>query len=78
MDEHYAKVPLEDQKKYLKKYIDVLSIDDRKEIGSLLIINNLQDTLHSCAEGTVINLEKLPADTIEQMYDLMVYKMSKR
>lgn len=71
-------VPPEEQKRYLKRYIDILSIDDKKAIGNILVMNNKRGALNFCSEGTVINLDTLPVHISTQMYDLMVYKMSKK
>lgn len=77
-EEQKESVPIEEQKRYLKKYIDTVSIDDRKAIGNILVMNNKRNALHACAEGTVINLDTLPVHIIEQMYNMIVYKMEKR
>lgn len=73
-----ATVPIEEQKRYLKRHIDTITVEDRKSIGNILVMNNKRNLLHACAEGTVINLDSIPAGVIEQMYNLMMYKMNKR
>ena len=71
-------VPVEEQKRYLKRHIDNLSIADRKSVGNILVINNKRSALNFCSEGTVINLDALPEHVVTQMYSLMVYKISKK
>lgn len=69
-------VPIEEQKRYLKRYVDSLSIADRKTIGNILVMNNKRSALNWCSEGTVINLDVLPNHVVEQMYTLIAYKMN--
>lgn len=71
-------IPLDDQKRYLKRYIDTMSIDDKKAIGNVLVMNNKRNDLKWCAEGTVINLDTLPVHIIEQMYNLILFKINNR
>lgn len=71
-------VPLEEQKRYLNRYIDSLSAEDKKAIGNIVVMNNKKSALNWCSEGTVINLDSLPQHVVEQMYNLMYYKISKR
>lgn len=66
----------DEHKRYLKRYIDSLSIEDRKEIGNILIREDKRHALNWCSEGTVINLDSLPANLIEQMYILCEYKIN--
>jgi hypothetical protein len=70
-------VSLDDQKRYLQKHIDSLSIADRKEIGEILIRNGRKSSLNWCSSGTVINLDSLTHEIVEQMYNLMVYKRNR-
>lgn len=71
-------VQLEEQKRYLLRYINVIGVEDRKSIGGILVMNDKRNLLQSCAQGIIINLDILPPYIIEQMYDLMTHKMSKR
>jgi uncharacterized protein with PhoU and TrkA domain len=71
-------VPIEDQKRYIKKYIDTIGLDGRKNMGDILIRNDKRNLLQPCAEGIIINLDALPAYIIEQMYDLTSYKINHR
>ena len=66
-----------EKKKYLKKHIDILSIEDRKSIGNILIVENLKKKLIWCSEGTAINLDSLEDKIINSMYFLMEYKINK-
>jgi hypothetical protein len=71
-------IPLDEQKKYLKRYVDGLNIADKKAIGDILIMNQRRSCLNFCNEGTIINLDTLPPFIITQMYDLMVYKINRK
>ncbi len=70
----FTTVPIPEQISYLMRWIDTLSIDDKKAIGNVLTTNGLHDKLLPCAQGTVINLDKLSAEVLTQMYSLMVHK----
>ncbi len=70
-------VPLEDQKKYIKRNINMLPIADRREVGNTIIRNNMASTLAWCSEGTVVNMDKLPDHVISQMYELIYYNLAK-
>ncbi len=72
------KIPLDDQKRYLKRNIDSVTIDDRKAIGNVLLLHNKKSALCMCAEGTLINLDAMPIEIVEQMYTLLMYQMTKR
>ncbi len=65
---------VEEQKYYLKKYIDTVSVADRKDIGNILVITGKQSALRPCSEGVIINLDALPAADIERMYALLAFK----
>lgn len=71
-------VHIDDQKRYLQRWIDSISVDDRKSIGNILVMNNKRSLLIECSEGTVINLDLLSPQIIDQMYDLMLYKRERR
>lgn len=77
-DSQKESISIDDQKRYLTRWIDSVSIEDRKSIGNLLVMNNKRDALRPCSEGTVINLDTLPVDIIRQMYNLMLYKREKK
>ncbi len=68
------RLSIDEQKHYLKKYIDTVSVADRRDIGNVLVVNGKQNALRSCSEGVIINLDILPAADIEQMYALLVFK----
>jgi len=72
------KIPSEEQKRYLRRQIDAVSIEDRKSIGEILIVNGKKSLMMWCSEGTVINLDALSDEIIEQMYDLLEYKLNKK
>lgn len=69
--------PLDEQKRYLKRYVDVLTIADRKDVGGILVLNGRLDAIQACPEGVVINLDALAPEIINQMYNLTNYKIKK-
>ena len=71
------RISLEEQKKFLKKNIDAIGVKDRIDIGNIIILNNCKDKLKSSSEGLLIDLDKLPNAVINQMYDLILYKLEK-
>lgn len=68
----------EDQKRYLINNIEKLSIADKKSIGNILNRNKKQEHLIPCSSGTIINLDNLHEEIIEQMYNLMIHKLKKK
>lgn len=76
--ESYEQISIPEQKKYLKRYVDSLDVNDRRAIGDILIMNDLKSALNWCSEGTVINMDILPDNVIEQMYNLALYKVNRK
>ena len=68
-------IPTAERKRFLKKNIDSMSMDSKYEIGRVLVQRGRASALNVCGEGTVINLDSLPDDVIEQMHELMVFKL---
>ena len=71
-------VPLDEQKRYLKRHIDSVSRDDKKAIGDVLVRNNKHAEHKWCSAGTAINLDALPPYVVTQMYELIRYKMENK
>jgi hypothetical protein len=65
---------IDDQKRYLKKYVDSVSIVTRRNLAQLLIDNGRREALRPCSEGIVINLDVLTAAEIRKLYDVLVYE----
>ena len=77
----YSQTPTvcaDDQKRYLKRQVDFLSIADRQSLGDIIVMNNKRELLRPCSEGTVINIDILPPDILNQMYNLAHYKREMR
>lgn len=70
-------VSIDEQKRYLKKYIDSISRVDLVHIGDILVRNNKKTSLRECSEGIVINLDILADHIIYQMYELLKHKIDK-
>ncbi len=71
-------IPLDDQKRYLKRYIESVSRDDRKAIGDVLVRNNKSSEHKWCSVGTAINLDALPPYVVTQMYEMLKYKIENK
>ena len=71
-------ISLDEQKRYLLRHINVISRDDKKSIGDVVVRNNKRNELKWCSEGTIINLDAMPPHVITQMYELLKYKMEKK
>ena len=77
----YSQTPTvgaDEQKRYLKRQVDFLSVADRQSLGDIIVMNNKRDLLRPCSEGTVINIDILPPDILNQMYNLAHYKREMR
>lgn len=70
-------VTIDEQKRYLKKYIDSISRADLIHIGDVLVRNNKKTSLRECSEGIVINLDILADHIVYQMYELLKHKIDK-
>jgi hypothetical protein len=71
-------VPLDEQKRYLKRYIDSVNTNDRKSIGHIIFMNNMSSLMLPCSEGSIVNLDKLPPHVVTQMYNLLSYQINKK
>ena len=67
--------PTEEQKRYIKRYVDSLSRADKKSVGDIIIMNDKLSSLVWCSEGTAINLDTLPAIVVDQIYEFVLYKI---
>ncbi len=68
---------IEDQKQYLCCNMDSVSLADKKEICNIVSMNDKRGSLLPYAAGTLVNLDTLPDDIVQQMYDLLYYKKHK-
>lgn len=70
-------IKLDEQKQYLKKYIDSVSENDRRLICNVLVMGGGGNLLNWNAEGTIINLDLIqPSCLISQMYELLYHKIN--
>jgi hypothetical protein len=69
---------IEDKKHYLQRWIDTISVSDRRDICNILVMNNKRAALVECSEGIIINLDTLPPQITVQIYDLMKYKREQK
>lgn len=73
-----APVSVAQQIHYMLSNVDSLRIEDRKYIGTILIMNDKLAALRPCSEGTMINLNNLHPEIIQQMYNFVVYRRENR
>ena len=70
-------ISTDEQKRYLRQNVDIVSIADRKQLA-LLVMQENRGLLQTCAEGTVINLDVVPPDLIKSMYKLLYHMIQQR
>lgn len=70
-------VSLEEQKQYLERYIDSLTVEDRKDIARVLIKYGRADSITPTGVGSVINLDTIPQTIVNEMYLLAVSRREK-
>lgn len=70
-------ITLDEQMRYLKRYIDTVPIADRFDIGRVLLLNNKASNIVSCSEGVVIDMDKIPSHIVNQMYVMLKTKIDK-
>jgi hypothetical protein len=78
VDKTVIDVSLDDQKKYLKRYIDSVNIADRQAVGDIVRSNGEEDKLKLCNEGTIVNLDALEDHIVTQMYLVLQAKKTKK
>ena len=70
-------IPSRDQQIwYIKKMADSLTLEGKRAIGNILIMNNKKCELKDCNDGTIINLDNLPKNILEHLYIFITYKTS--
>ena len=67
----------DEQKRFIIKHASGLTPEGKKDIGNVLISCGMKSYLHSCAEGTAVNLDALPTTAVEQIYILIHHKIKK-
>ncbi len=71
-------ITTEDQKRYLKKYIDNVGIATRRYMAQLLVESERREIIKPCSEGVVVNLDILTAAEVRKLYDALVYERERR
>jgi hypothetical protein len=70
-------ITIEEQMRYLKRYIDTVPVADRYDVGRLLLMNNKANFIVSCNEGVVIDMDKIPPYIVNQMYVMLKTKIER-
>ena len=68
---------LDEQKRYLKQYIDAATVPDRQQLCGIVVLGGHAAALKECAEGVIVNLDGLPETIVGQMYTLLSYKLDR-
>lgn len=71
-----VQIPLNDQKSYLIKNVDSLNIDQRRELGQILVSSGKKSLLQMNAQGTLIDLNLAHPDIVLMMYNYMKGQLS--
>ena len=72
-----AVVSLYQQREYIKRYINSVTVEERVHVANLIVYNDQKKLMKECKEGTIINLNAIPSNIITQMYELLKYKIDK-
>jgi hypothetical protein len=70
------KIPINDQKSYIIKNVDSLNIEQRKELGRILINTGKKSLLQMNAQGTLVDLNLASDISITMMYNYMKDQLS--
>jgi hypothetical protein len=65
-------VPLSEQIRAIKNYINTLPVQSRKTIARVASIGGYKHLFKEAPEGVTINLDKLPAYIINDMYEQVI------
>lgn len=71
-------VPLYEQKRYIVDKINVLPVVDKKDIAEAIILADYKHVLKECSEGLIVNLDNLSENVINQIFELIKYKLGHR
>ena len=71
-------VSIDEQKQYLERHVDGLTVADRRDLARILINRGRGDSLTACGVGSVINLDLLPHAIISEMYEFAVSQRGKQ
>lgn len=52
--------------KYIYRYVDSIPLESRREVGRLF--ESAGVPLAECAEGSVVNMDKVPSTVLEMVY----------
>ncbi|MHB2027935.1 MAG: hypothetical protein ACYCPT_03860 [Acidimicrobiales bacterium] len=75
-ENNMSRTPINIKMNELIKSIDKISVDDKFDIGSIIVANNCSHLLQEINDGFVIDLNKLPECVIDEMYSLLNWKLN--
>lgn len=69
---------LAEMKEFAVEKINDLAPDDRREVGAILVMNGRGGDIKYCAQGSMIDLDRLPERIVRQMYSMIRYKLDNK
>ncbi len=66
-----------EKKQFIVKKINLLGVNDRREVAGEISHRGYFHLLKECSEGSAINLELLPDEVINKVYELIDRKLRK-
>lgn len=73
-----VEISIDEQKRELLRYINYLSIDNKLELMEILYNSEYKQSLQSCSEGIVVNLDTISEKYIRKLYNLLLYLKNKQ
>jgi hypothetical protein len=70
--------PILEQKQYIRKQSALLTRNELRELGNIIILNGLKSKFSTCKEGTLINLDTLENEVITQLYNFVSHKVNSK
>jgi hypothetical protein len=71
-------IPIHEQKRYIIDKINVLPVVDKKDVAEAIILADYKHVLKECSEGLIVNLDNLSEAVINQIFELIKYKIGHR
>lgn len=70
-------IDINDQKSYVCKHVNKLSLDTKRAFLRLLVLGDLSEELQWVNDGTLINLDRLEDNVVQQLYTFVQYHIEK-
>lgn len=73
-----SEVSLEDKKKFICANTKNVNREDRVEIGIAFVRSGLKSHLKESSDGCRINLNNIPEQSINNVYNILQHKLNKK